>query len=278
MARSDESAAVRAAVLEALLAVAPETEVRALQGHVPLREQVDLDSLDWVHLLTGVGRRLGVDIALADAGRLATLDALVAHVQAAREGLAAGSTGVAADAGALPCFELELKGRLVTVRPIRAADAPREVRFVRELSDDARYKRFMVTVDELPAAKLRRLTDVDEKTHVALVATVVEPATSAAGGDAETFVGVARFIIGPDGRRCEFAVTVADAWQGSGLAGVLMTSLIRVARERGLDAMEGFVLARNLRMLKLARQMGCAVEHDAEDPGTLRVVLDLSRH
>jgi acetyltransferase len=278
MARSDESAAVRAAVLEALLAVAPETEAAALQGHVPLREQVDLDSLDWVHLLVGVGQRLGVDIALADAARLATLDALVAHVEAARQTMAGGSAGAASEAGALPRFELELQGRHVTVRPIRATDAHREVRFVRELSDDARYKRFMVTVDELPAAKLRSLTNVDEKIHVALVATVVEPATPAGGGEVEYFVGVARYIIGPDGQRCEFAVTVADAWQGSGLAGVLMTSLIRVARERGLDTMEGFVLARNMRMLKLARQLGFAVEHDAEDPGTLRVVLDLSRH
>jgi acetyltransferase len=270
--------AVRAAVLDVLRAVAPEADALALQGHVPLREQIDLDSLDWVHLLTGVGQRLGVDIALADAARLATLDALVAHVQAARESMAAGPAGAAAEAGTLPRFELELQGRRLTVRPIRATDAPREVRFVRELSDDARYKRFMVTVDELPAAKLRSLTDVDEKTHVALVATMADSATPAGGGDAETFVGVARFIIGPDGRHCEFAVTVADAWQGSGLAGVLMTALISVARERGLGTMEGFVLARNMRMLKLARQMGFAVEHDADDPGTVRVVLDLRRH
>ncbi|MEW5879130.1 MAG: GNAT family N-acetyltransferase [Pseudomonadota bacterium] len=85
-------------------------------------------------------------------------------------------------------------------------------------------------------------------------------------------VGAARYVVDASGGGCEFAIAVDDAWQGSGLAGVLMHALIDVARARGLATMEGSVLATNTRMLKFARQLGFRLEHDPEDRSTVRVV------
>jgi acetyltransferase len=148
---------------------------------------------------------------------------------------------------------------------MRPDDRDLEAEFVRHLSGDARYKRFMATMRELSDAKLRYLTDVDQVRHVALVAT-------ADVGGRQVELGVARYIVDPVGTGCEFAIAVDDAWQGSGLAGMLMHALMGVARARGLASMEGVVLAANSRMLNFTRQLGFGVERDPQDRQTLRVV------
>jgi len=66
-----------AAILDALSGIAPEIDAAALVADKPLREQVDLDSADWLNFLVALHARLGVDIPDADAARLTTLDKLV---------------------------------------------------------------------------------------------------------------------------------------------------------------------------------------------------------
>jgi GNAT superfamily N-acetyltransferase len=159
-------------------------------------------------------------------------------------------------------------GSPVTIRPIRREDAPMEQEFVRHLSPDSRYKRFMSTFLELPPGKLKYLTEIDYVRHLALVAVVERD-----GQDLE--IGVARFIANPSGTSCEFAVAIDDAWQGSGVAGILMLLLIDAARARGMETMEGFILASNDKMLKFARQLGFKLHRDADDPGTMLAVRSL---
>jgi GNAT superfamily N-acetyltransferase len=155
-------------------------------------------------------------------------------------------------------------GSQVTIRPIRPDDAGKEQDFVRRLSKESRYKRFMGTLKELSPDKLRYFTEVDYDKHLALVAIVDQ-----AGEELE--IGVARYVIDPGGERCEFAIVVDDAWQGTGIAGVLMLSLIDAARARGLRTMVGQVLASNDKMIKFSRQLGFTVHHDPNDPETVRV-------
>ena len=151
-------------------------------------------------------------------------------------------------------------GSTVLIRPIRADDAPMEQDFVRHLSPDSRYKRFMSTMQELAPGKLKYLTQIDYLQHLALVAVVQHE-----GHDLE--IGVARYIANPSGGDCEFAVAIDDAWQGSGVAGILMLTLIDAAKARGMASMEGFILASNDKMLKFARQLGFRLKRDADDPG-----------
>ena len=248
-------------MLEVLASIAPEADLRAIRPDQPLREQVELDSMDWLNLMTGLHERLQVEMFETGPAGLATLDELVAWLGTRRAAPAAG----AAKPNASARSQYQLNGIDVTVRPMHPDDAPLEADFVRHLSDESRYKRFMVTVSELPDAKLRSLTDVDGVRHVALVAT-----TEREGREVQ--LGAARYIVDPAGTGCEFAVAVDDAWQGTGLAGILMHTLMDVARSRGLARMEGSVLATNLRMLKFARQLGFEVQHDPDDAKTRRVV------
>jgi len=68
---------LRAALLGCLARIAPEVDVATLRPEVRLRDQIDLDSVDWLNFLMSVHTALGVDIPDADAARLTTLDQLI---------------------------------------------------------------------------------------------------------------------------------------------------------------------------------------------------------
>jgi acyl carrier protein len=74
-------AEIRAVALATLLSIAPEVEADELRGDRPLRNQVDLDSMDWLNFLLGLHEKLKVDIPEADYARLVTLDDVVAYLQ-----------------------------------------------------------------------------------------------------------------------------------------------------------------------------------------------------
>lgn len=71
---------IRAGVLAALLAIAPEAAAEPLDPGRALRDQVDLDSMDWLNVMVGLHQRFGIDIPEADYARLTTLDAIVAYL------------------------------------------------------------------------------------------------------------------------------------------------------------------------------------------------------
>jgi acetyltransferase len=264
-----DSTEIRVVVLETLKSIAPEMDAGGLKPDQPLRHQVDLDSMDWLNVIAGLREKLQVNIPEGDYGRLTTLDAIVDCVAsnlAARD--ARPEAVVPADLAKFARTHQLLDGRQVSVRPIRKEDAQLESDFVRHLSSESRYERFMVSMNELPASKLKYLTEVDSDHHVALVAM-----ENRDGKEVE--VGVSRYVIAPGTTRCEFAIAVDDAWHGSGLAGALMGDLIEIARERGVTEMEGFVLAVNHKMLKFARQLGFTQHRDPEDRDTVHVVRTL---
>ncbi len=74
---------IRIAVVAALCGIAPETDPAAIDPDQPLREQLDLDSMDFLNFVIRVHQRLGVEIPEADYPRLATLAGAVAYLAAA---------------------------------------------------------------------------------------------------------------------------------------------------------------------------------------------------
>jgi len=159
-------------------------------------------------------------------------------------------------------------GTPVTIRPIRPEDSGMEQEFVRHLSEDSRYFRFMGSVRELPDKKLRFFTEIDYERHMAFVATIMQDGK-------ETEIGVARYVATETPGHCEFAIAVGDAWQGRGVAGLLMISLEQAARECGFKTMEGMVLASNHKMLKFARQLGFGRERRPGEADTAYIELQL---
>ncbi|MCK9368311.1 MAG: acyl carrier protein [Metallibacterium scheffleri] len=73
---------IRSTVVAALQAIAPELDAAALRHGDSLRNQVDLDSFDWLHFLIGLHEQFKVEIPEADYKKLATIDQLVAYIRA----------------------------------------------------------------------------------------------------------------------------------------------------------------------------------------------------
>lgn len=154
-------------------------------------------------------------------------------------------------------------GTNITIRPIRPEDAKIEQDFVRNLSPESKYFRFMEHLQELTPAMLVRFTQIDYDREMALISTYKQ------NGE-EIHVGVARYIINPDQETCEFALVVADEWQNKGIGTRLMTVLLEVAKAHGLKTMMGEILSSNKPMLELVKHLGFSLS-DTED-STIKLV------
>ena len=73
-------AEIRTVALSVLKSIAPEIEEDELRDDRPLRNQVDLDSMDLLNFLLGLHRELKVEIPEADYARLVTLNDVTAYL------------------------------------------------------------------------------------------------------------------------------------------------------------------------------------------------------
>jgi len=205
---------------------------------------------------------LDINPLYAEAKRVVALDARVLLK-------AAGAPGERLAFPAYPRSLVSLEelpdGARLEVRPIRPEDAAQEQQFVASLSESARRFRFVNALRSLPPDMLERFTHIDYDREMAFIAV-----DTASGQEA----GVARYCPCPDGETCEFAIVIADAWQGRGLGRLLMRKLVDSARAQGWRRLCGHILPDNLRMLDLCRRLGYAVE-PIVDGGMRVAVLNL---
>jgi acetyltransferase len=161
-------------------------------------------------------------------------------------------------------------GRTVEVQPLSSADAPAERAFVAALSPGARYRRFHFGLNEPSDAMLEDLVRIDCRTRVAVVAR-----DGADRGARPAIVADARYIRLDDGGSAEFAVAVADSWQGVGLGSLLLEQIARHARAQGLRRLVGDVLAENAPMIALVERVGGRLMAHPEDGRMLRAQIPL---
>jgi acetyltransferase len=150
-------------------------------------------------------------------------------------------------------------GKDLEIRPIRPEDADLVQAFVRGLSEQTRYYRYMQPIQELSPQMLVRFTHIDYDREFALIGM-----SEHEGKDA--VVGVSRYFSRPGGESCEFAIVVSDTWRNLGIGARLMRALMANARRRGFRVMDGEVLAVNSRMLALMKSLGFRIKTDPEDP------------
>jgi acetyltransferase len=153
-------------------------------------------------------------------------------------------------------------GRRVELAPVNPQDAPAERAFVGALSLTSRYRRFHFGLRELSPEASRAMTEVDQHRHVAFVA---RPAD-----DDATIVADARYVRRADSAEAEFAIAVADDWQGAGLGRALLT------RANGVERLFGDVLWGNPAMLALVRSLGARLRRNPGDSTVVRVEFGFS--
>ncbi|MEU2200032.1 GNAT family N-acetyltransferase [Isoptericola sp. NPDC019482] len=162
-------------------------------------------------------------------------------------------------------------GTTMHVRPLRPDDADAIQRFQEAQSERSAYFRFFAPVRRLTDRELNRLTHLDQRDRVALVA--VRPGVDEAGDPREDVLGVARYDkVAP--AEAEVAFNIADAMQGKGLGSVLLEHVAAAARERGVRRFTADVLPQNSSMLAVFRDAGYAVSQHLDD-GVVSVAFDL---
>jgi len=144
---------------------------------------------------------------------------------------------------------------MLELRSLQPGDAARVQQFVRSLSPQSRYERFFTPLTELSPAQLFRIT--------------ASPGLSLAAVVGDTIIGLAEYVrVRRD--EAEFAVVVADDWQGQGLGEQLLKALLEHAGRAGVGRVAGITHLNNRPMRALARKLGFAIQGD-EDPDLLRL-------
>jgi acetyltransferase len=153
------------------------------------------------------------------------------------------------------------------LRPLRPEDRDIEHAFVSGLSFETRQNRLLGGARAITREYIESLVSVDYSRNMAIAATTMV--------DGDTLIGVARYVADRDDRAAEFAIVVADPWQGRGIGARLLRKLVEVARSRGLKRLYGDILGTNRRMLDFVRKLGFQLQRHPDDATLTRASLEL---
>jgi acetyltransferase len=156
----------------------------------------------------------------------------------------------------------------IAVRPIRPEDEALYAEFFTHVTRDDQRLRFFTIAPDLSHRFLARLTQIDYAREMAFVA------VAKASG---RLLGVVRMVADPDYVRAEYAILVRSDLKGRGLGWQLMQQLIAYAKAERIEELYGSVLAGNVTMLQMCRELGFSIEREPGDDSVRRVVLPLRR-
>jgi acetyltransferase len=153
-------------------------------------------------------------------------------------------------------------GTPLTLRDIRPEDESALTALYERLSPQTAYQRFFTVMRRLPPNWGHILANVDYDRRMAIVAL----------GPDGTLIGVARYIYDDPSHEAEIAIVIEDPWQGRGLGKLLLDELVAYAEAKGIRRFRAYVLADNVRMLKLLRR-GTRIVERRLDAGVLSLLL-----
>ncbi len=157
-------------------------------------------------------------------------------------------------------------GTPLLLRPMKPEDESLVSEFLGNCSEDTVYFRYFKHIKNWTHEMLIRFTQNDYDRELGLMAIGLPPGP-------EVMMGVSRMVMEADRSTAEFAVIVADAWQGKGLGEKLIERVIEIARDNGVKMLHGDVLATNLPMLGLMKKTGFSIK--ALDDGVRHVEMPL---
>jgi GNAT superfamily N-acetyltransferase len=137
----------------------------------------------------------------------------------------------------------------LALRPARASDGDGLQNYVRGLSPQSRYNRFLGAANELPASELARALAANGRDTLTLL-------LASTAGDREAIVGEARAALSCEERAGEFAMSIADDWRRLGVGSALLEEIERKAASDGIEWLFGDTLRTNEGMIALARGRG----------------------
>lgn len=161
-------------------------------------------------------------------------------------------------------------GRTLWLRPVEPADAAPIAGAFELLDEEEVRSRYLHPVKALSDDYLQQLVAPPPGDGFALCAAEPLP-------PGEALVGaVARLTRAPGSDSAEFAILVSHFISGQGLGQVLMLRLLEWARAHGVRRIWGDVLDENTAMIALAQSLGFERRASPDDPGLVRVTLELA--
>jgi acetyltransferase len=157
-------------------------------------------------------------------------------------------------------------GTPVLLRPMKPEDEPLVADFLNKCSDDTIYFRYFRLIKNWTHEMLIRFTQNDYDRELGLMAVGQPPSP-------EIMMGVSRLVIDRARRTAEFAVIVADPWQGKGLGPYLVDRVIDIARDQDVELLWAEVLSQNQPMLDLGKKLGFSLKKESAE--TVRIEKEL---
>ena len=138
-------------------------------------------------------------------------------------------------------------GKDIIIRPIRPEDEPMEAEMFSKFSRQTQYYRFFGYIGEVTHETLIRYTQIDYDRELALIAEIEEDGK-------KMMAGVVRLVADTINETAEFAIVVADNWQGLGLGNEFTDLILNIAKQKGMKKIYATVLQANTTMLHMFRK------------------------
>ena len=162
-------------------------------------------------------------------------------------------------------------GREVLLRPIKPEDEPRWHAMLNACSRQSLWFRFRHLFRETTHAMATRFCFIDYDRELAMVAEIET------GGERK-LIGVGRLVAGDDRHDADYAVLVADAWQGQGLGSLLTDFCLEIAVKWGVRRVWAETAASHPRMISIFKNRGFALAKADGGELLLSKVLNADNH
>jgi acetyltransferase len=149
-------------------------------------------------------------------------------------------------------------GTAVRFRPIEASDVAAYENMLCQCSRKSLYSRYERIITATPRAMAEELCRRDPNCDLTLVAEIID------GGDVP-IVATAQLLSDPNREAAEYAVLVADPWQGRGLGGAMTSFCLDVARQRGIGRVIAEFLPDNMRMIRILETREFHLQRDLQE-------------
>lgn len=149
-------------------------------------------------------------------------------------------------------------GTTIRLRPIGSADVSACERMLSQCSPKSLYSRYERLITATPLEMARELCGQSPDCDLTLIAEAVidgEP----------TIIGAAQLLSDPKKVAAEYAVLVADPWQGKGLGGMFTSFCLQVAHTQGIGRVIAEFLPDNMRMIQILEARDFDLHRDLQE-------------
>ena len=149
-------------------------------------------------------------------------------------------------------------GTPVILRPVRPDDRKFLCLFFGTCSPKSLYSRFERQINELPMELAEQFCSADGTREISVVAEMPH-------GKQQEIMGVGQLLADPNHTMAEYAVLVADPWQGKGLGSELTDFCLEVAKRWGIKKVVGEFSPSNVRIIRILQSRQFHLHRDLQE-------------